>query len=120
MKKIILIDGNCNLCNGFIRLVYHQKPSKFYYKTINDTDLLESEDSLGFQKGEILFRGPKAVISILSELGWFWRIVSYCLNVLPNNYVNYFYKLIANNRYKIFGKKNECSITDRIDNKYII
>jgi predicted DCC family thiol-disulfide oxidoreductase YuxK len=120
MKKIILIDGYCNLCNGFIKLVYSQKPYLFYYKTINETGLLESEDSLGLQKGDLILRGPKAVISILGELGFFWRLVSYFLKILPSKFVKYFYNVIAQKRYMVFGKKNECSITERIDNKFII
>tara|TARA_B110000027_G_C16122401_1_gene304080 strand:- start:5843 stop:6211 length:369 start_codon:yes stop_codon:yes gene_type:complete len=120
MKKIILIDGYCNLCNGFIKLVYSQKPYSFYYKTINETGLLESEDSLGLQEGDLILRGPKAVISILGELGFFWRLISHLLKILPSKFVKYLYNVTAQKRYMVFGKKNECSITERIDNKFII
>lgn len=120
MKRIILIDGYCNLCNGFVSIVYNDNPNLFYYGTINETDLLNDEDSIAFMFNNKIYRGPMAVIKILSNLSFKWRIVSLLLRLFPNFVTNFFYKIIASNRYKIFGKKNTCNVNNKIPEKFKI
>ncbi|MDA9290046.1 hypothetical protein N9P84_04035, partial [Polaribacter sp.] len=57
---------------------------------------------------------------ILSNLSFKWRIVSSFLRLFPNFVTIFFYKIIASNRYKIFGKTNTCNINNKIPEKYKI
>jgi len=115
-----VIDGYCNLCNGFISIVYKNKPDLFYYTTINDTELILKDDSIAFIYENKTLRGAIAVIKILSLLSLRWRILSYVLSIFPNVIIMYLYKIIAANRYKVFGKKNKCDINSNIPKKYKI
>jgi predicted DCC family thiol-disulfide oxidoreductase YuxK len=53
-----------------------------------------------------------AAIAILRHLGRLWRIVAAVLSILPHGLRNRSYNLIAGNRYRIFGKYENCMIPE--------
>ena len=55
----------------------------------------------------------------MAEFGGFWQIANF-LMVFPESFRNLVYDYIAKNRYKWFGKKEECMIpTKEIREKFL-
>ena len=120
MQKIIFFDGVCNLCNRSVDFLIKQDKKgvlKFaslqsdFAKSFLPEDLVNSADldSIVFSDGKKFFTKSSAVLEICKSLGGgfhFFRI-GY---LLPPFLRNALYTLIANNRYKWFGKKNQCMI----------
>ena len=120
MQKIVFFDGVCNLCNRSVNFLIKQDKKgllKFaslqsdFAKSFLPEDLVNSADldSIVFSDGKKFFTKSSAVLEICKSLGGgfhFFRI-GY---LLPPFLRNALYTLIANNRYKWFGKKNQCMI----------
>ena len=109
--KIIYIHGHCNLCNGLIKYLYRRRPYLFSYgKTSLDNNL---EYVIYSRDGEI-FKAEKAVLMIWRDMGGIQKKISHILSLIPNIILTKIYFFISRNRYKIFGKKNICEISDDI------
>lgn len=121
-KNIVIFDGVCNLCNLAVKILLKLDYKKSLYfsamqgKTtkelgINQDILSEKEQSILYKKAnsEIIYSRSNAVIEILNDLYPFGFIFK-AFKIIPHNLRDELYKLIAKNRYKIFGKKDQCMI----------
>jgi len=116
--KVIFFDGYCGLCNGFIDFMmridkkglFKFSPLQSDYAKVNlpasDVDDLKSVVVLIDGKA---YRKSEAVFKALEELGGIWKASS-LLRSLPGSLTNFGYDLVAENRYKIFGKKETCRL----------
>jgi predicted DCC family thiol-disulfide oxidoreductase YuxK len=67
-----------------------------------------------------IFEKSDAVIEIFILLGLPWKIF-FIFKFLPKSVRNFFYTLVAQNRYSIFGKKDTCRLpTPEEKNKFIL
>ena len=115
-KDIIVFDGLCVMCNSFFKWVlkndiddkylFANIQSNFYKKNM---DINKSIDSIILIKENNIFYESEAINHILKDLDKFY-LLQLVLNVTPTFINNFFYKIIANNRYKIFGKKDKCEL----------
>ena len=121
-EKILLFDGFCNLCNGVVKFVIKSdKKNKFKFASLQSGSgqtLLKRFDlpannfeSFVLISGDHYFIKSSAVLQVMKELGGFWKLF-YFLIILPRPLRDFVYKIIANNRYKIFGKRESCSVPD--------
>jgi len=118
-KSIVFFDGYCILCNGFVDfLIRKDNNNSLKYaslqgetaKEILPSDYLSRIDSVVFIDNQArIFVKSKAVIQILCTLGGFWKVLK-LLNVFPKSFNDFFYDIIANNRYSWFGKNDLCRI----------
>jgi predicted DCC family thiol-disulfide oxidoreductase YuxK len=77
-------------------------------------------DSVVYISGDKYFVKSLAVLHILRELGGGWRLL-YSFIIIPDFIRDFFYNLIASNRYKIFGKKETCMIpTPEISERFFL
>jgi predicted DCC family thiol-disulfide oxidoreductase YuxK len=67
----------------------------------------DDPESLVVKSGHSLIRDSDAVIHIYRHLGWPWRM-AVILAVIPRQIRDPLYRLIARNRYKLFGRRDEC------------
>jgi predicted DCC family thiol-disulfide oxidoreductase YuxK len=122
-RKVILFDGACNLCNSAIQFVIkHDKQQKFYFASLQSdygqkilaTHSLQTNDlnTLIYQDGDKIYVKSEAVIRIGRDAGG-WLKIAVVAYVLPLFIRDYMYNLIAKNRYKIFGMKNQCMIPEK-------
>lgn len=109
--KIIYIDGHCNLCNGLIKYVYQRRPDIFRY---GKTSLDNSLEYVVYSRDGKVFKAEKAVLMIAGDMGGLPKKISQILSLIPNNILRKIYFSVSRNRYKIFGKKNICEISDSI------
>ena len=118
-KDIIVFDGLCVICNSFFKWVldndkndkylFTNIQSDFYKKSVN---INKSIDSIILIKENKIFYESEAIKHILKDLDKFY-LLQLVLNVTPKFISNFFYKIIANNRYRIFGKKDKCELPNK-------
>jgi predicted DCC family thiol-disulfide oxidoreductase YuxK len=127
-NQIILYDGVCGLCNRFVQSVLkrdHDDRFRFaslqspFARTIlaRHGAALDELDTvytvLNYdQPAEKLTSRSDAAIAILSELGDFWRGIGVASAILPKWLRDWAYGLIARNRYRIFGKYDQCPLPE--------
>lgn len=116
--KVIFFDGVCGLCNGFVDFILKiDKKEKFLFCPLQSDYAkknLPAEYSHDLKSVVYLHEGKihsrsDAVIQILSEIGGPWSL-AFAGKILPTCIRDRAYNLIAENRYKIFGKKETCRL----------
>ena len=116
--NIIYFDGVCGLCNGFVdfiikidrKAVFQFSPLQSEHAKQNlPAEFVQDLDSVVVQIDGKTFRKSKAVLAVFRKLGGFWGMASVA-GVLPEKYLNKAYDMVAENRYKIFGKKETCRL----------
>lgn len=119
-SPVLLFDGVCNLCNGFVRFIIKRDvKEKFRFaslqsdagKALLETFNLSQEkmESLVLVYENECFQKSTAVLKICKEFGGPWRIF-YGFIILPKSIRDFFYSLVAKTRYKVFGKLNTCML----------
>ncbi len=115
---MIFFDGVCGLCNGFVDFVIKiDREGKFkfsplqsdYAKSALPAEYTANLDSVVVQMDGKTLRKSKAVFAVLKKLGGVWGIAG-AFGVLPESVLNKAYDLVAEHRYKIFGKKETCRL----------
>ena len=117
-KKIILFDGVCNLCSNSVQFVLKRdKKNKFQFASLqgNYGQRILKEYNLSpetfnsfilLEEGKIYTRSTGA-LRMLKYLGGGW-ILLYGFIIIPGFIRDSVYNFIARNRYKWFGKREEC------------
>jgi len=119
-QHIILFDGVCNLCSRtVVFIIKRDKEQQFKFaplqsdagKKISAQLNLPSVDfdSLVYLNENKLFLRSDAVLHILKDIGYPWKIF-FAFVVLPKPLRDAVYDLIARNRYRFFGKRAACMI----------
>ena len=119
-KSVLLFDGVCNLCNTAVQTVIKNDPDRhFKYaslqsgfgqsvlrKTGRDT---EDFDSFILLHGNKVYDKSSAALRVASKMKLPWSLF-YPFIILPKFLRDAVYTLVAKNRYKWFGKRDECMI----------
>ncbi len=117
-QQVILFDGVCNFCNASINFVIDHDPQKRFKFASLQSDLgheilkkyhrnTSDFDSVILLKDNCLFIKSKAALEIAKDLSGLWKYLS-VFSILPTFILDFFYDLIAKNRYKLFGKSEVC------------
>ncbi len=125
VTAIVLYDGVCVLCDRSMKFLIEADVHKVlrYTPLQGETatamrerhpeisDHLESVVYVRAAGGTVerVYQRSDAFIAILSDMGGFWRIVSW-MRVIPRFIRNAVYDRIARNRYGWFGKMDECPV----------
>jgi predicted DCC family thiol-disulfide oxidoreductase YuxK len=117
---IILFDGVCNLCNGAVNFIIQKDKKPLYSFASLQSDFgknllkqfgLKSNDLNSFvliENGKAYLKSS-AALRIAKNLGGIYSIL-YGFMIVPRFIRDFVYSIIANNRYRWFGKTNECMI----------
>ena len=119
-KGTILFDGVCNLCNGLVQFIIKKdKNAKFVLGSLQSESgqqLLAVHDlpmndfnSFVYLKDNQGYLKSSGALHVLKDLGGGWRLF-YILIAIPRPVRDFFYTLIAKNRYRIFGKREACML----------
>jgi len=119
---VILFDGVCNLCSSAVAFIIKRDQSARYKfatlqsettkKLISKFNLSPDKlDSIILIENDKYFIKSTAVIRICRDLGALWPLV-YILILIPKSLRDYVYDFVAKNRFRWFGKKDQCMIPD--------
>jgi predicted DCC family thiol-disulfide oxidoreductase YuxK len=118
---VILYDGVCVFCSRWVRFVAaRDEKRRFRFTAIQSgygTRLAQAfgispddPDTNAVIHGGIAFFKSDGALTVLSNLqGWGWVRV---LRFVPRPFRDAVYNLVARNRYRIFGKYEECFAPD--------
>jgi predicted DCC family thiol-disulfide oxidoreductase YuxK len=128
--KIIVFDGICNLCNRFVQfIIKRDSEAKFKFASLQ-SDFAERAlksamfsfnrpDFMVYIRGNKIFSKSTAVLLIFKDLGGIWKCF-YPLIIFPGSFRDYFYNIVARNRYHLFGKRDSCMIpSPKIKTRFI-
>lgn len=120
-KKLILFDGVCNLCDVTVQfIIKHDKQDVFRFVALQSelgqeivkyigVDTSKTDSIILYEPGRAYYYKAEAAIRIAKELGGIYSLVG-IFSVLPNWFSNKIYDYVARNRYKWYGKKEQCMI----------
>lgn len=119
-NPVILFDGVCNLCNAAVSFTLERDPDdKFRYASLQSEygqELLakhglsqESFDSFILQEGDEIYLKSTGALRAARGLSGLWPL-AYAFIIVPRPIRDGVYGFIARNRYRWFGKKDQCMI----------
>ena len=117
-KSVILFDGVCNLCASSVQFIIKRDKNAYFKFASLQSDfgkqVLEknglnttSFDTLLLLENDKLYDRSSAALRIARHLSFPWFLL-YANIIIPKFIRDFFYNIIAKNRYKWFGKKEEC------------
>ena len=118
--SIILFDGVCNLCNGAVNFVIKRDPRNvFKFTPLQEKQgilLLKKHavdsrklDSIVLIENGNVYIKSSAALRIARKMSNLWPLF-FVLLIIPSFIRDGVYDFIAKNRYKWFGKKEQCMI----------
>lgn len=132
-KNVILYDGVCNFCNFWVDTVRKfDHGRKFQYSALQSTDGKQLLQKLGKKSDDLstviyirslydqdqdskkseVFMKSDAALQVASDLGVPNTLVNSVATVFPKLLRDKVYDFVANNRYRILGKREECNCGD--------
>lgn len=120
--RIVLFDGECNFCSSSVQFII-KRDRKGYFKFASlQSDVgiklkrqyhaAENLDSIVLIDSDKIYYKSDAALRICRNLDGIWKIFS-VLIIIPRSLRDILYDLIAKNRYKWFGKKEQCMIPNQ-------
>ncbi len=117
-NNIILFDGVCNLCSGVVKFIIQRDKKKIFQFASLQSEIgqhflkkfnLSTNDfnSFIFIDNEKHYIKSTAALKVCQKLGRFWYIL-YLFIIVPPFIRHFFYDIIAQNRYRLFGKTDSC------------
>jgi predicted DCC family thiol-disulfide oxidoreductase YuxK len=127
---VIVFDGVCVLCNGWVRfLLRHDRRKRYRFAAMQGEagrallarHGLDPDDPVSFLLIEYdrgatprVSTDTTAIRRVLAGLGGFWRL-AHLAALLPAFVRDPFYRLIARNRYRLFGRHDACMVPSEED-----
>jgi predicted DCC family thiol-disulfide oxidoreductase YuxK len=119
---IVLFDGICNLCSGSVLFIIKRDPAGYFRFAALQTDsgrlitekyginLVRTDSLILIENNKVYYRSD-AALRISRKLRGAWKLF-YAFIIIPPFLRNFFYDLVARNRYRWFGQRNNCFIPD--------
>jgi predicted DCC family thiol-disulfide oxidoreductase YuxK len=129
-KKIVLFDGVCNLCSSSVLFILRRdKRNRFLFGSLQGKAGQEyikkfnlppdAYNSFMLVEGEKLYTRSTGALHMMKYLGGGWQLL-YIFMIIPKFIRDGIYNVIAKNRYKWFGKKEECWLpTPELKEKFV-
>jgi len=131
---VLLYDGVCGLCNRTVQFVLrHDREKKFRFaplqsdfaarvlgkKGVSASDL-NSFYIVVFRGEDVLLERSDAAIFLMNELPGIWPTVACVLRLFPRAIRDWGYRVIARNRYRLFGKYETCPVPSEAERERFI
>ena len=130
-KKLILFDGICNLCNASVLYVIKRdKRDLFMFAPLQSNigkqiikkyniDPNKTDSIILFEHEKGISYKSTAALKIASKLSFPSNLLTIFL-IIPPFIRNWVYDYIAKNRYKWYGKKEQCMVpTPKLKAKFL-
>ena len=120
MTSVVLFDGVCNLCNGFVQFVIRRDPAgRFQFaalespaarRLLRDVNVSNQLiDSVVLVEDGRAFTRSAAALRIVCKLTFPWPL-AYALIIVPRILRDWGYAVVARNRYCWFGRRDTCMV----------
>lgn len=120
LNPVILFDGQCHLCNGFVAFVIRRDPkARFHFAPLQSETGRRLLNESGFQQptdeSVVLIEAGKgtvestAVLQVFRFLRFPWNLL-YGFILVPRPIRDAVYQWVARNRYRWFGKSEICMV----------
>ncbi|MEI6408881.1 MAG: thiol-disulfide oxidoreductase DCC family protein [Bacteroidota bacterium] len=117
---ILLFDGVCNLCNASVQWVllrdrkgvfrFAAQQSETGQAKLQQFGLSpEAYDTVVLIDGDRLYTRSDAALEVLNRLGGMYRL-AIVFKIIPRFIRNAVYNWVARNRYRWFGKQEQCML----------
>ena len=122
-NSILFYDGTCGFCHKVIQLSnkYLAQDAPIFFSPLQgeaarkvrkaQSNFPESNDAIVFLDNGNVYTGPKAFYKLAFYFNRPWSFLRH-FNYLPDFLSNLAYKIIAENRYRLFGVRESCEIPD--------
>ena len=122
---VLLLDGDCGLCNKLAmfmdrnldlrnKIKFQPIDSEYSQKLIKTFPKHhQNQDTVYLCRKQKTYTRSSAAIRCLLYLKWYWKIWFPIFWIVPLPLRDFFYKIIAKYRHRIFSKPKVCSF--RID-----
>lgn len=128
-NKIVLFDGVCNFCNSSVQFIikhdtsnslkFASLQSSIGQELLNKYAIPKDVDSVIFIENNQAYTKSSAALKIANYFGGFWKLLQIFM-IVPTFIRDFFYDIIAKNRYRWFGKKDSCMLpSPEIRNRFL-
>lgn len=128
-NPILLFDGICNFCNGWVNFIIRKdKKKKFRFASIQSESgkklLKQYELPENGETAVLIYNGKAHIkstagIHVLYHLGGLYSLW-FAFIIFPAYVRDFYYDIIAKNRYKWWGKMDSCMIpTQEIKERFL-
>ena len=118
-EAIVLFDGECSFCNGWVRFILDRDPQgRFSFASLQSDvgrsllsriGVVADLDSIVLLEGDRIFTQSTAVLRITGRLEGYWRLL-YSLVAIPRPVRDAAYRFFAKHRYRWFGLRSACTL----------
>ena len=129
-RPVLLFDGVCNLCTGSVQwIIERDSAGEFRFASLQSDagQALLAElglpadyvDSIVLVEGEAHFTKSTAALRVAKRLGLPYAAL-YPFVAVPSVVRDRVYDVVANNRYRVFGKRDSCMVpTPEIEERFL-
>ena len=119
---LVMFDGVCNLCNGFVQFVIRRDPKERFMFASLQSDFAHEQlrrhrldpralhSVIVIDDGK-MYRQSDAVLRVAGYLPGLWPMMKVFL-IVPRFIRDSVYNVIAKARYRWFGRREACMIPD--------
>ncbi len=126
---ILLFDGICNYCNNWVNFIIRHDPKKKFRfaalqsdagkRIIKQYNISEKEESVVLIYNGKVYLKSSAGLHILYHVGGIYAL-AFMFIIVPEYVRDFYYDIIARNRYKWWGKRESCMIpTEDIKERFL-
>ncbi len=130
-QPLILFDGMCNFCDSAVNfIIARDKKMHFWFAALQsnaakavlskyDMDPTALTSFIFIDKNKAYLKSA-AALKVCNQLPWYWKWTQ-VFWVVPAFLRDWVYSFIARNRYKWFGKKDQCMVPDiNIKSRFLV
>lgn len=117
-QAIVLFDGVCHFCDASVNFIFARDKNDYFRFAPLQSETgrrlvkkynLENVDSVILIENNQAFIRSTAALRIARRLDGVWSRL-YCFIVVPRFVRDFAYELFSRNRYRMFGKKDFCTL----------
>ena len=120
LHPVVLFDGVCNYCNAMVNFIIRRDKKKvFRFAPLQSEAAQEilrqyhfpqmNFDSFILVENDKIHQRSDAALRLYNKLPWYWKWTQ-IFWIFPKFIRDGVYNVIARNRYKWFGKKDQCMV----------
>jgi predicted DCC family thiol-disulfide oxidoreductase YuxK len=125
-QKTLVFDGVCVLCSAWVQFVLDRdRRREFSFaamqgatgRALLQRHGIDPDDPVTFLllDGGKAYMDTDAALRVIERFGLFWRCFARTCHLIPSPLRNSLYRLIARNRYRLFGRRETCVVPAAAD-----